>query len=204
MGTDGVPDATTRLVQRGELHKADQRSLACLATWLPHECYSPHMSVAHTLNRLLLVLSPEVPGLLAGLAPGASSDEIDDLEDIVGTLHADLEDLLTLHNGQQKGVLIHGDSLCSAEHIGEWYEVLSEDFGDDFQWVPIAGADGDGYLMNMETGRIRHYLHDQGLHKQDCANSISELFGLMADQIVAGTTERSFGLIRFNLPGRWV
>ncbi len=172
-------------------------------------CYNPQMSVAHALNKLLLGLSSEVPDLLSGLAPGASSDDIDDLEDVVGTLHPDLEDLLTLHNGQQNESLINGDSLCSCEYIGEWYELLLEIEDDSSstwtpQWVPVAGNDGDGYFMNMETGKVRHYLHDLGLHKQDCANSISELFGLMIDQIAAGNIAQSPGMIRFNLPGCWV
>lgn len=125
-------------------------------------------------------LNSNVHEIISTLNPGASKEQIDDLESTLkNTLPSDFKEFMSIHNGQNYThlKLFDGDSLLSTEDIAlewqTWKEVLPgieesciEQFGepaksspdsgikDDWwnsAWIPItSNGSGDHYCIDLD------------------------------------------------------
>lgn len=111
------------------------------------------------------MLENEAELLVENLAPGATADELDALEEEFGfSLPGELKELWSLHHGQLDEMngfveamdLFSGDdSLREREQVEARLERLPAD--SEFastKWVPFAGRDSDMLLVNADSGRV--------------------------------------------------
>lgn len=131
--------------------------------------------------------------------PPASTDEIDELECMVGPLPLDFKAYLRIANGQKFGGQFFGDQQllnCKeiADHSREYMDI-----GKDDQEIPLMhegvwfhpGAlifealDGGGYAINATSGVIYSWDHDGGPLKP-IANSFTDMLEWMLACLQAG------------------
>jgi cell wall assembly regulator SMI1 len=165
-------------------------------------------------NRLKSWLSANAPELLADLRPGATSDELDELEAHLGVeLPIDLREFLQLVNGLPSNVSyeFYWGNLCSVEgiidawdcHIQEWLEESAEnpeyesipgikDGWVNSRWIPVVEQDGPNFLCvdldptpDGTLGQVISVYHDADDHSIE-ASSFGDWLEQVVDRLESG------------------
>lgn len=149
-------------------------------------------------------LKKSTPSLFEDLAPPATSNEIDDLENQLGlSLPKDFIECLKIHNGQYGNAegLFSGIEFLSTKRILEEWAIWKDlfDYGDfnnmkaesdkeisatwwDMKWIPFTyNGNGDHLCLDLnptkegKIGQVITLWHDSGERKKK-ANSFTEWF----------------------------
>jgi cell wall assembly regulator SMI1 len=158
------------------------------------------LNISTVWDRLEAFLAANAPNVHRSLREPVAEHEVRALErELSHSLPSDVRASLARHNGQAepytREVLFDNEYLLSATDILRTWRLRNEvqdDCGGPREgfWVPrmipLTESDGDGYCIDVTTGAVWYFLHDQGLTVVPVAPSWVALLSRVASAFERG------------------